>query len=396
MENVKAAVDAAIPIIRVQTDDLVHAVPVLKHLIGVEPAAMKGWDIEKLAGNHKLYYIVGSDAGDITLAHAYEKLIAQERSVITINPDPKVNALIPFDAGHLPVPQKMLREQVDVVADTPEQAEAIMLRLGGCSLKEAAELMRLTMVKTGALTPQGLAHTRRELFQASKGLFPVNTEQDGYIPSNELMEWVLLEKPYFLEGKMQSLRPRGLLMDGAPGVGKSSGAKWIAEQFGVPLYLLSVAGAQEKWVGKSEENFEAALARAERESPCVILIDEIEKVFATASSDTSTSMMSQLLWWLQEHRERVLTVMTTNDRKAIPPELYRAGRIDQVMSVDLASGEQITNLIAITCKAHGIKDPEPYWKAFKKANQAKADAKYAHAFVIGWVKGLMKQNGVGL
>ena len=76
------------------------------------------------------------------------------------------------------------------------------------------------------------------------------------------------------------------------------------------------------------------LSRLDHEEPCVALLDEVEKVFATSNNDssgTTSTMLSQLLWWLAERRTRVLVIMTTNKASALPKELYREGRIDKVM-----------------------------------------------------------------
>ena len=110
------------------------------------------------------------------------------------------------------------------------------------------------------------------------------------------------------------------------------GAKYIAQTLGVPLYHLDISGLKNKYVGASEDNLQAALAQIDQVEPCVVLIDEVEKIFA-AQNDTgvTSSLLSTMLWWLQEHPTRVFTVMTTNNKNSIPPELYREGRIDDVM-----------------------------------------------------------------
>ena len=110
------------------------------------------------------------------------------------------------------------------------------------------------------------------------------------------------------------LRPRGLLFDGKPGTGKTAGSKWIAEQFGVPLYRMDIGGTKGRYVGDSETALLSHLSGSTTQAPAVCLIDEIEKVFVDQhDGGTTTSMLSQLLWWLAEHKSRVLTIMTTND-----------------------------------------------------------------------------------
>lgn len=132
----------------------------------------------------------------------------------------------------------------------------------------------------------------------------------------------------------------------------TEGAKYIAKEWGVPLFRVDFGATKEKWVGNSEANLLATLNRLDREAPCVALFDEIEKVFQSNQSDSSgvtTSMMSQLLWWMAEHTSQVFVVATTNSRKKLPPELYREGRIDEVMEftgfTDLANAEEFASFV---------------------------------------------------
>jgi SpoVK/Ycf46/Vps4 family AAA+-type ATPase len=123
-----------------------------------------------------------------------------------------------------------------------------------------------------------------------------------------------------------------LLFDGAAGTGKTAASKYIAQKFGVPLYHLDLGAMKGKYVGESEGNLIAALTQVDQVEPCVVILDEVEKIFQNSGDSGVTSgLLSQLLWWLQEHKTQVFTVMTTNNRLAIPPELYREGRIDAVM-----------------------------------------------------------------
>jgi len=114
--------------------------------------------------------------------------------------------------------------------------------------------------------------------------------------------------------------------------GKSAASKFIANQWGVPLYHLDIGSLKDKYVGGSEAGLNAALSQVDSLGPCILLLDEAEKAFSSQSdSGVTTSLLGTLLWWLQEHESRVFTVMTTNCRESIPKELYREGRIDEVM-----------------------------------------------------------------
>lgn len=132
--------------------------------------------------------------------------------------------------------------------------------------------------------------------------------------------------------------------------GKTTAAKRIASSFGVPLYRLDIGAMKGKYVGDSEGNLLAALAQVDQVEPCVVLFDEVEKVFeTTGDSGVTASMLSQLLWWLAEHKTKVFSVMTTNNKDRIPEELYREGRIDGVM---LFQGiDNLTEGYEFTCGA---------------------------------------------
>lgn len=115
--------------------------------------------------------------------------------------------------------------------------------------------------------------------------------------------------------------------------GKTLGAKYIANQLEVPLFRLDLGGMLGKYVGESEGNLNFALSQIDQAEPAVLLIDEVEKLF-TGDNDSgvTTRLLSTLLWWLQEHDSRVLTLFTTNEITKLPDELYRPGRVDRIIS----------------------------------------------------------------
>ncbi len=126
------------------------------------------------------------------------------------------------------------------------------------------------------------------MLKESRGLTLVDPYMAAYVPNQELKEFCDEEKEFFLTEQDFRLRPRGLMFDGASGTGKTQGAKYIANQWGVPLFRLS-AGFMNKWVGDTENNFDSALKAAEAAAPCILLIDEIEKFFAGQKSGNSDS-----------------------------------------------------------------------------------------------------------
>ena len=324
----KLAIASQLPLVAVTTRDTLNLSEVLAELTGKKTLPYDGG---KLVSNSLYMLVVGKATLAVSMTAIYSAMTKAESTLVVVNPKDVVEPM--FDAGEVPVPRSLLMKFMMAVVKNEKRAEELLRGLGGCTIKEAAELCRLTMARDKSLTPDGLLRTRKAFFHGSRGLTQVESAQDFYDPPKTLTSWVKREKPFFLTAADPRLRPRGLLMDGPPGTGKTAGAKWIAAQLGVPLYRIDVGGTKNKYIGNSEANMLANLGRLDQEEPCVALIDEIEKVFATNNADSSgvtQTMMSQLLWWLAEHKSRVLTVMTTNNVKAIPPELYREGRIDEV------------------------------------------------------------------
>jgi SpoVK/Ycf46/Vps4 family AAA+-type ATPase len=133
--------------------------------------------------------------------------------------------------------------------------------------------------------------------------------------------------------------PRGVLLLGVQGAGKSLAAKAIAGAWGVPLLRLDVGALYSKWAGETERQLRDALASAEKMAPSVVWIDEIEKGLAAGSEDhdggVSRRVLATLLTWMAERRARVFLVATANDIERLPPELMRKGRFDEIFFVDL-------------------------------------------------------------
>lgn len=139
--------------------------------------------------------------------------------------------------------------------------------------------------------------------------------------------------------QMNIAPPRGILLAGVPGCGKSLAAKFIAREWGRPLLKLDAARLYDKYVGESERNLREVLQLAESLAPIVLWIDEIEKGLAVGGDDasgaTSRRMLGTLLTWMSEQRADIFLVATSNDLQALPVELQRKGRFDEVFFVDL-------------------------------------------------------------
>jgi SpoVK/Ycf46/Vps4 family AAA+-type ATPase len=145
--------------------------------------------------------------------------------------------------------------------------------------------------------------------------------------------------------------PRGILLVGVPGCGKSLSAKSISLKWKLPLYRLDFATVQGSYVGQSEQQLKDALTTAENVAPCVLWIDEIEKGLSGAGSSNdggvSTRMVGQFLFWLQECKKQVFVVATANDVSLLPSELLRRGRFDELFFVDLPTADERREIISL-------------------------------------------------
>lgn len=136
--------------------------------------------------------------------------------------------------------------------------------------------------------------------------------------------------------------PKGILLAGVPGCGKSYSAKMIAKEWELPLFRFDIGTVYDKWVGESEKKMKESLEFMDNVSPCVVWIDEIEKALSVSDSgnDTGKRVLGQFLFWLQESNSRVFLVATANDISALPFELFRKGRFSEVFFIDLPSREE--------------------------------------------------------
>jgi ATP-dependent 26S proteasome regulatory subunit len=149
--------------------------------------------------------------------------------------------------------------------------------------------------------------------------------------------------------------PKGVLIVGVPGCGKSLSAKAAADLFQVPLLRMDMGRLMGKYVGESEENLRKAIALAEAISPCVLWVDELEKAFAGiggtgGGAEVTTRLFGNFLTWMQEKEAPVFVVATANDITKLPPELLRKGRFDEIYYVGLPNDEERRHIFEIHIK----------------------------------------------
>jgi AAA+ superfamily predicted ATPase len=149
--------------------------------------------------------------------------------------------------------------------------------------------------------------------------------------------------------------PRGILLLGVQGGGKTLVARAVAREWGLPLLKLEAARLYDKYIGETEKNLERALQTAEHMAPCVLMIDELEKGLsysAGADSDAGLSkrVFGRLLGWLQDRKAPVFVVATSNNINELPPELTRKGRFDEIFFVDLPTPAERREIFAVHLK----------------------------------------------
>lgn len=156
-----------------------------------------------------------------------------------------------------------------------------------------------------------------------------------------LKKWLERQKKVFFmsEEHLQEYdlkAPKGILLVGVPGCGKSLTAKLVAQKWDLPLFRFDIGSVFDKWVGESEKKMREALQFIENVSPCVLWIDEIEKVLATDNgNETGKRVLGEFLFWIQEANSKVFMVATANNVNALPYELYRKGRFSEVFYAGL-------------------------------------------------------------
>jgi hypothetical protein len=240
-----------------------------------------------------------------------------------------------------------------------EDAQRLVQALQGLTVNQARQVVAQAIVEDGTLSAAGIRTVVRckgEMIERGGILefFPVDENNFDIGGFARLKSWLERARVgYSPEARALNLdAPKGVLLVGVQGCGKSLAAKFVAREWGLPLLKLDAGRLYEKYVGESEKNFRKATALAEAMAPVVLWIDEIEKAFAQGGSSESDGGLSQRLFgsfltWLQEKRQEVFVVGAANDLMNVPPELLRKGRFDEIFFVDLPTREERMAIFAI-------------------------------------------------
>jgi hypothetical protein len=240
-----------------------------------------------------------------------------------------------------------IMESAELATMGESDRETALDAASGLTTVEAENAFALSVVEAKGITPSVIAREKAQAVKKNGLLEIVETREslDSIGGLDVLKTWLLKRRNAFGQKALAYGLPvpKGLLIVGIPGTGKSLTAKATAKVFGVPLLKLDAGRIFAGLVGQSESNLRSVIQTAEAIAPAVLWIDEIEKGFAGSRSSgstdggTSARVFGSFISWLQEKQSPVFIVATANDVSQLPPEMLRKGRFDEMFFVDLPS-----------------------------------------------------------
>jgi MoxR-like ATPase len=240
----------------------------------------------------------------------------------------------------------------------PEDLDALVGAMSGLTLNQARQALARTLISDGRLSREDIDSIleRKAQIIEDGGLleyYPLSENAFEIGGFRQFREWLDRARVGFgPEARALNLAPpRGVLIVGVQGCGKSLAAKVTAREWRMALLKLDAGRLMDKYIGESEKNFRRAIEMAESMAPTVLWIDEIEKGFAAGGSEVDGGLgrrlLAAFLTWLQEHRAPVFVAATANDISALPPELMRKGRFDEIFFVDLPAASERAEIVRI-------------------------------------------------
>lgn len=302
----------------------------------------------------------------------------EARAIILLTPSSEVPAEL---SGHAVVLDWPLPDRAEIaaildsaIAALPEEIRAQAAPNGsrdaaidaavGLTAEEAQGCYAKSLVSTRKIDPATVSAEKKRVIAREKVLEWVDPIAGGLNSVGgleALKAWLEVRRAAFgPKARAYGLpAPKGALLVGIPGCGKSLTAKAIAAAWGMPLLRLDMGALRSKWVGESEANIRKALRVAETVAPCVLWLDEIEKALAgatqgAADGGTSADALGAVLSWMQDRAGSVFVVATANDVTALPPELLRKGRFDELFFVDLPSRQERVAILLTALQAHKV------------------------------------------
>lgn len=243
--------------------------------------------------------------------------------------------------------------------------QQVVKNLRGMSHAESRVLARHLICDDGAITQEDLPALNKAKFQLLDMEAVLSFEQDcarfSEVGGLDLLKrWLADRRSAFLASNGIDV-PKGVLLVGVQGGGKSLAARAVAGLWGLPLIRLDFASLYNKFFGETERNLREALQLAEQMAPCVLWLDEMEKGLSTGDNDAGVSqrVLGTLLTWMSERKAPVFLVATANQISQLPPELVRKGRFDEMFFIDLPGHEVRSEIFRIHLARRDI-EPEQF------------------------------------
>jgi hypothetical protein len=255
-----------------------------------------------------------------------------------------------------------------IVSLTVEDYKKITNALKGLSIQQIRNVINQCLLGDNVLNIYDLdaieTYKRKVFDQEGLLEFYLTEDRSNIAGFDNLKRWLSERKECFSSDKNNSLPvPKGLLLMGVQGCGKSLAVKVIARELNLPLYRLDLARLYSKYIGETEQNLRKALMVVEKLCPLCLWIDEIEKGFAASGGDidggVSQRILGTFLTWMQERKSDCFLAATANDIYRLPPEFLRKGRFDELFFVDLPDAESKEQLFKIHLQKRGL-NPEDF------------------------------------
>jgi len=291
-------------------------------------------------------------------------------------------------------------QEIQQDADTNGNRAAIAAALIGLDTDQIRSALNRSRIQTGLYKPEFLAQEKKALVKSDvvEWIEPNPAGLDAIGGLDVMKEDLVLAKVAFTQDAADYgiKPPRGTLVVGIPGSGKSLSAVCIATAFKIPLLKINLSAAFGKFLGESEKATRAALATAEAVAPCVVWLDELEKALAggagggDADGGAAVRVFGIVLEWMQERKKPVYVFATANKIENLPPELKRAGRFDSIYFVDVPTRKeriQIAQIMNSKFKPCGNVQTDTVADATAKFTGAEIEEAYSRAMLIAYKDG---------
>lgn len=299
------------------------------------------------------------------------------QAIIVLSPNGDVP---PELAGHATVIEWPLpdREEIATILDAAIQSlpdeiretaapngtrDAAIDAAVGLTGEEAAACYAKSLVQTRKIDPKTVAQEKKRVIARERVLEwydPIPGGLDSVGGLDVLKGWLGTRRTAFTPAaRAYGLpSPKGMLLVGVPGCGKTLTAKAVATAWSLPLLRMDLGALKSKFVGESEGNLRKAFGVIEAIGPCIVWLDEIEKALAgatqgAADGGVSSDALGAILSWMQERQGGAFVIATANDVSTLPPELLRKGRFDELFFVDLPNTQERPEIMRAALKAHG-------------------------------------------